>query len=90
MKTPLQTLQEAHPSFKFKNRTNVPTLLRLQDNDSIHVMAGATVTVESSKILQMPDPAILKTIVPSYEELVASGYYVSPEPVAPVKKSEKE
>lgn len=89
--TPMEELQNLHKTFKFKNLNAVAQTLMLDGGDSVQIPPNATVSVPSKLVIQIPQPTIVKTIIPSHEDMLASGYIQMPvvEP-APVKKIEKD
>ena len=69
----LNTLKANFPVWQIKNRGKVATELSLSGGtDSITILPGATASILSSQIYQMPDMKKFTLVVPSMADVVSA------------------
>lgn len=79
--TGLAGLKAKYPKFKFRNRTGASRTFYLADGDSVQIQPGATCTVDSSLIVNLPPMANFEMIVPSIADLIDHDLITSSPPV---------
>jgi hypothetical protein len=86
----LTGLKELYNEFSFRNRLGTAEVILLQGGDSVQVQPGATVTIKTELILQMPSVSSFEPIQPTIQDLIDAGLIATPEYVKPIPPEKPE
>ena len=86
MSTPFDTLRKKYKSFRFKNITGIPQVLRM-NGDSVQVPAFKSVDVPSNMVINLPSNTEFQTVIPTIKDLVEVGLIKNVTPTQETKSA---